>query len=271
MDLSSSSPAPSPATSYHSVDWDGRQSGSFGSVACEMVGRVLCAMVTCIFAIVGSVVGAVTGALIGLATESGLFRGAGIGAISGAVFSIEVVESSHDLWNSNESVVVSMVWSILYMMDIIASLLSGRLVREKVGPAVQSAVQSQVFTLSQLKIKILNRKVTKRFYNVGNGLISSFVQMSAISSPFMEPPDFFDTGSMGGMAKDSIDKLPKVKITKANKVDLAVESMCSVCLQDFQIGETVRILPNCRHTFHLPCIDGWLIRHSSCPLCRRDM
>ncbi|XP_073000605.1 NEP1-interacting protein-like 1 [Typha latifolia] len=238
MDLSSSSPVPSPATSYHSVDWDGRQNGSFGSVACEMVGRVLCAILTCIFAIVGSVVGAVTGALIGLATESGLFRGAGIGAISGAVFSIEVVESSHDLWNSNESVVVSMVWSILYMMDIIASLLSGRLVREKVGPAVQSAVQSQ---------------------------------MSAISSPFMEPPDFFDTGSMGGMAKDSIDKLPKVKITKANKVDMAVESMCSVCLQDFQIGETVRILPNCRHTFHLPCIDGWLIRHSSCPLCRRDM
>jgi hypothetical protein len=29
-------------------------------------------------------------------------------------------------------------------VDIIFSLLSGRLVREKVGPAVQSAVQSQV-------------------------------------------------------------------------------------------------------------------------------
>lgn len=41
---------------------------------------------------VGSVVGAVTGSAIGLATESGMLRGAGIGAISGAVFSIEVAE-----------------------------------------------------------------------------------------------------------------------------------------------------------------------------------
>lgn len=134
-----------------------------------------------VFFAVGSFVGAVTGALIGLATESGLFRGAGIGAISGAVFSIEVVESSLALWHSNESG----IWSILYVVlcfflrslsfgvillsfgwflmvknfgflffvfvlkiDIITSLLSGRLVREKVGPAVQSAVQSQVINRS---------------------------------------------------------------------------------------------------------------------------
>ncbi|MQL88370.1 hypothetical protein Taro_020935 [Colocasia esculenta] len=48
----------------------------------------------------GFFVGAITGALIGLANESGLFRGAGIGAISGAVFSIDVVESSLRIWSS---------------------------------------------------------------------------------------------------------------------------------------------------------------------------
>lgn len=117
---------------------------------------------------VGSLVGAITGALIGLATESGLLRGAGIGAISGAVFAIEAVESSLDLWNSRESG----IWSLLYVVsleffygevcrrtiessrqltgpgllqiDILCSLLSGRIVREKVDPAMQSAVQSQV-------------------------------------------------------------------------------------------------------------------------------
>lgn len=68
---------------------------------------------------VGSLVGAITGALIGLATESGLIRGAGIGAISGAVFSIEAVESSLYLWNSRESG----IWSVLYVVsqiDLIA-------------------------------------------------------------------------------------------------------------------------------------------------------
>jgi uncharacterized membrane protein len=67
--------------------------------------------VNCFFS-VSSLIGAITGSLIGLATESGMFRGAGIGAISGAVFSIEVVDSSRDLWNSNDSG----VWSILYMV-----------------------------------------------------------------------------------------------------------------------------------------------------------
>lgn len=53
--------------------------------------------------LVGTLLGAVTGALIGQETESGFIRGAAIGAISGAVFSIEVFESSLDLWKSNES------------------------------------------------------------------------------------------------------------------------------------------------------------------------
>jgi len=52
---------------------------------------------------VGTLLGAMTGALIGQETESGFIRGAAIGAISGAVFSIEVFESSLVLWKSDES------------------------------------------------------------------------------------------------------------------------------------------------------------------------
>ena len=52
---------------------------------------------------VGTLLGALTGALIGQETESGFIRGAAVGAISGAVFSIEVFESSLVLWQSDES------------------------------------------------------------------------------------------------------------------------------------------------------------------------
>ncbi|XP_061346072.1 NEP1-interacting protein 1 [Gastrolobium bilobum] len=200
-----------------------------------VIGNIFSAILTFCFALVGTLLGAMTGALIGQETESGFIRGAAVGAISGAVFSIEVFESSLVLWQSDESG----IGCLLYLIDVIASLLSGRLVRERIGPAMLSAVQSQ---------------------------------MGAVETSFDEVQNIFDTGGCKGLSGDSVEKIPKIKITTANNVDASGERVsCSVCLQDFQLGETVRSLPHCHHMFHLPCIDKWLFRHGSCPLCRRDL
>ncbi|XP_074270439.1 uncharacterized protein LOC141594158 [Silene latifolia] len=45
-------------------------------------------------------------------------------------------------------------------------------------------------------------------------------------------------------------------------------SDCSVCLSEFQEGETLRLLPKCNHAFHIDCIDTWLRSHTNCPMCR---
>uniref|UniRef100_A0A2P2KQB5 NEP1-interacting protein-like 1 isoform X1 n=1 Tax=Rhizophora mucronata TaxID=61149 RepID=A0A2P2KQB5_RHIMU len=200
-----------------------------------VIGNVFSAIFTFFFALVGTLLGAMTGALIGQETESGFVRGAAVGAISGAVFSIEVFESSLHLWQSDESG----IGCLLYLIDVIASLLSGRLVRERIGPAMLSAVQSQ---------------------------------MSAVETNFEDFANIFDIGGAKGLPGDSVEKIPKIKITSSNNVDTSGEkASCSVCLQDFQLGETVRSLPHCHHMFHLPCIDKWLLRHASCPLCRSDL
>uniref|UniRef100_A0ACD5U583 Uncharacterized protein n=1 Tax=Avena sativa TaxID=4498 RepID=A0ACD5U583_AVESA len=229
---STASPAPEPRR-----QWGDGECPGYWPMACELACRVLCAVATCAFAAVGSVVGAVAGSVIGLATESGVVRGAGIGAISGAVFSIEVAESSRDLWHTTDSA----LWSVLYMVDILLSLLSGRLVREKVGPAVQNAVQSQISAIS--------------------------------SSPSAEPSDLFETGGAArGLPAHALRRLPGIKVAADTAVDAAGEALCcSVCLQDMQVGESARRLPGCAHVFHAPCIDRWLVRHASCPLCRRDI
>ncbi|KAL1823518.1 hypothetical protein ACET3Z_010296 [Daucus carota] len=205
------------------------------SAVSVILGNVFSVIFTFLFASVGTFLGAMTGALIGQETESGFARGAAVGAISGAVFSIEVFESSLTLWHSDESG----LRCVLYLIDVLASLLSGRLVRERIGPAMLSAVQSQ---------------------------------MGAVETHFDEAENIFDTGGSDGLAGDSVDRIPKVRITRENNMDASGEKVCcSVCLQDFQLEETVRSLPQCHHLFHLPCIDNWLVRHGSCPLCRRDL
>jgi RING-like zinc finger len=41
---------------------------------------------------------------------------------------------------------------------------------------------------------------------------------------------------------------------------------CSICTEDFTVGEDVRVLP-CSHKFHPPCVDPWLVNVSgTCPL-----
>lgn len=44
---------------------------------------------------------------------------------------------------------------------------------------------------------------------------------------------------------------------------------CPICLGEFREGENMRILPKCKHLFHVKCIDKWLLSHSSCPICRQ--
>ncbi|GAP83842.1 putative RING-7 protein [Rosellinia necatrix] len=46
---------------------------------------------------------------------------------------------------------------------------------------------------------------------------------------------------------------------------------CSICTEDFTVGEDVRVLP-CDHKFHPACVDPWLVNVSgTCPLCRLDL
>ena len=51
-------------------------------------------------------------------------------------------------------------------------------------------------------------------------------------------------------------------------------TQCSLCLQDYKVGDVVRML-QCGHLYHVACLDPWLFdsqmgRQRSCPLCGRD-
>ncbi|KAF5829675.1 hypothetical protein DUNSADRAFT_15674, partial [Dunaliella salina] len=44
---------------------------------------------------------------------------------------------------------------------------------------------------------------------------------------------------------------------------------CAVCLELFEVGQAVRVLPSCGHIFHSTCVDPWLSSSATCPLCRK--
>ncbi|CAF2098799.1 unnamed protein product [Brassica rapa] len=48
----------------------------------------------------------------------------------------------------------------------------------------------------------------------------------------------------------------------------AMDSLCSVCLGDYQADDKLQQILSGGHTFHMDCIDLWLTSHSTCPLCR---
>ncbi|KAL0360686.1 UNVERIFIED_CONTAM: E3 ubiquitin-protein ligase [Sesamum radiatum] len=45
-------------------------------------------------------------------------------------------------------------------------------------------------------------------------------------------------------------------------------SVCAICLENLQQAEVCRVLPACRHEFHVQCIDPWLSKRLNCPICR---
>ena len=57
--------------------------------------------------------------------------------------------------------------------------------------------------------------------------------------------------------------------SSSSKTPFNPETSCAICLAEYVHGEEVRVLPKCKHMYHKPCIDQWLVLKSlHCPLCR---
>ncbi|KAB2026470.1 hypothetical protein ERO13_A06G179300v2 [Gossypium hirsutum] len=71
-----------------------------------------------------------------------------------------------------------------------------------------------------------------------------------------------------GLKKSALRQIPVA--VYGFEMDLKATD-CPICLGEFMDGEKVRVLPKCNHSFHVRCIDTWLLSHSSCPTCRQSL
>jgi hypothetical protein len=69
----------------------------------------------------------------------------------------------------------------------------------------------------------------------------------------------------GGATIDNINALPESKVQNESH-----QEVCAICLDTPEIGDTIRHLP-CFHKFHKDCIDPWLKRKTSCPVCKSSI
>lgn len=59
----------------------------------------------------------------------------------------------------------------------------------------------------------------------------------------------------------------RMKDVRVNSEVIKKCKVCTVCQEDFKIGEMVKELP-CEHYFHDDCIKPWLQSQNTCPMCR---
>ncbi|OMO78666.1 Zinc finger, RING-type [Corchorus capsularis] len=70
-----------------------------------------------------------------------------------------------------------------------------------------------------------------------------------------------------GLEPVVVAAIPTVKFNREAFSSIE-DAQCSICLGEYQEKEVLRIMPKCGHNFHLSCIDIWLRKQSTCPVCR---
>ncbi|KAM7253368.1 hypothetical protein ACFE04_025986 [Oxalis oulophora] len=89
------------------------------------------------------------------------------------------------------------------------------------------------------------------------------------SSSSSSPPDHNDNNIVElGLKKELREMLPIIVYKESFFVN---DTLCSVCLGDYQADDQLQQIPACGHTFHMECIDSWLVNHTTCPLCRLSL
>lgn len=108
-----------------------------------------------------------------------------------------------------------------------------------------------------------NSNIFNENYN-NNEFISFDIEFEFITSPNNEENlNYFMS------CKEIDEKISKPE--KIKKSDSLLNETCFICMDNYKINELKRTLPKCSHYFHKKCVDKWLKKRSSCPVCRDEL
>jgi hypothetical protein len=72
--------------------------------------------------------------------------------------------------------------------------------------------------------------------------------------------------TMTGLTMDELNQFTSLFI-----YNLETSEICTICRNNFTNQEICRKINNCGHLFHQNCVDSWLVRNHTCPMCRHNV
>ncbi|XP_073034406.1 E3 ubiquitin-protein ligase ATL42-like [Primulina eburnea] len=148
---------------------------------------------------------------------------------------------------------------LIFMIDVRAQVLQDSKESSNFKPSVALVTGFLSATFFLTFLLLLYAKICRRGENVPNANVRVRVRDGL----------FRLSSSATGVDKAVIESLPSFRFSSISGSWDGLE--CSVCLSKFKDVEILRLLPKCKHAFHIGCIDQWLEKHSTCPLCRRKI
>jgi len=112
------------------------------------------------------------------------------------------------------------------------------------GPSVRSARYTRIPRISSSTIQVPDETIDMSY--------ESLVQLEDVTC---------------GLSHEIIERLiPQVAVTS-----LMGAPSCSICLSDLELGDSMAVVPSCLHRFHFSCLEQWLTRKKSCPICKEEI
>ncbi|KAM3378441.1 putative RING-H2 finger protein ATL69 [Capsicum galapagoense] len=73
-----------------------------------------------------------------------------------------------------------------------------------------------------------------------------------------------------GLDRPVIESFPKVVLGESKRLPSLISdtNTCAICLCEYCAKDSVRCMPECHHCFHADCVDEWLRKSGTCPICR---